>query len=88
MPTPTGGETIVERLERFRADLARVRATIARAENNGGQWAMGGMAVTEIAYERAVARAARLEAAIVALEARLSGSAARSGLAQLQTKMD
>lgn len=88
MPTPTGGETIGERLRRLRTELVTVRATITRQQTNGGTWAHGGTAVTEIAYERALDRQTRLTAEIGALEARLTGSAARPGVAQLATKLD
>lgn len=88
MPTPTGAETIGERLRRLRADLARVRETIARAETNGQANALGGVAITEIAYERAQTREQRLQAEITALEARLAGSRVRPGLAQLKTVLD
>ena len=87
MPTATGGETIGERLTRLRADLVRVRATIARAENNGQSNSMGGAAVTEIAYERALARERELTPQIAALEARLTGSGARPGIAVTVTRM-
>lgn len=88
MATATGGETINERLARLRASLARVRDTIARAENNGASNNIGGAAVTEIAYERAIQRERQLVAEIGALEARLSGSAARPGIAIFQTRMN
>ena len=87
MPTATGGETIGERLNRLRADLARVRATIQRQETNGSQFNLGGTAVTQIAYERALQRERELTAEIAALESRLSGSAARPGIAVTQTRM-
>lgn len=88
MPTDTGGETIGERLKRLRAELSRVRETIARAENNGAANNLGGTAVTEIAYERALGRQRELQAAIEQLEVRLSGSTARPGLAQLHTRFE
>lgn len=88
MPTPTGGETIGERLKRLRCDLSRVRETIARAENNGAANNLGGQQVTEIAHERACARATALEADILTLERRLQGSTARSGIAQLVVKLE
>jgi hypothetical protein len=81
MPTVSGGETIGERLTRLRSDLARVRATIARHENNGSSWSMGGTAVTEIAYERAQAREKELAAEVRSLEARIAGG--RSSTAAL-----
>lgn len=87
MPTPTGGETIGERLNRLRAELARVRATIARAENNGAANDIAGARITEIAYERAQEREAKLVAQINALEARLTGSAARPGIGIFVTRM-
>lgn len=87
MPTASGAETIAERLTRLRADLARVRATRARAENNGQSFAAGGAAVTEIAYERLDTREAKLLSAIGALEARLDGSGSRPGLAVTVTRM-
>lgn len=89
MPSPiTGAETIGERLKRLRASLATVRATIERAQNNGQENNLGGQAVTEIAYERALARERELGAEIRGLEARLAGSAARPGLAQIQTRIE
>lgn len=88
MPTPTGAETIGERLKRLRTDLVRVRETLARAEHNGQANALGGTAITEIAYERARDRERELTAQIGGLEARLAGSRARPGLAVLQTKLD
>lgn len=87
MPTTTGAETIGERLTRLRADLARVRATIQRSETNGSQFTLGGTAVTQIAYERALERERALTAQIADLEARLAGSTARSGVAFTQTRM-
>lgn len=87
MPTPTGGETIDERLARLRASLARVRATIARAESNGASNSIGGSAVTEIGYERAIQREKQLTADIGILEARLSGSSARPGVGVTVTRM-
>lgn len=87
MPTSTGAETIGERLTRLRADLARVRATIQRSETNGSSFNIGGSAVTQIAYERALDRQRELTAEISTLEARLSGSAARPGIAHTQTRM-
>ena len=88
MPTPTGGETISERLKRLRTDLARVRETIARAENNGQANTFGGQQITEIAYERAQTRERTIAAEIAALEGRLAGSRTRNGIAQLQTSLD
>lgn len=88
MPTDTGGETIAERLKRLRSELTRVRETIARVENNGAANNLGGVAVTEIAYERALGRQRELEQAIGQLEARLGGSSVRPGLAQLHTRFD
>jgi hypothetical protein len=74
MPTATGSETIGERLDRLRVELTRVRATIERHETNGASFAIGGAAVTQVAYDRALARCARLEGQIRQLEARLAGS--------------
>lgn len=88
MPTDTGAETIGERLKRHRAELSRVRETIARAETNGAMNALGGVTVTEIAYERALGRQRDLEASIAGLEARLAGSTVRQGIAILQTKIE
>lgn len=88
MPTATGAETIAERLTRHRAALVRVRETIARHETNGQANNLGGVMVTEIAYDRALGRQRELEAALLTLEARLAGDATRSGLAQLQTRFD
>lgn len=81
MPTATGGETITERLTRLRAELARVRLVIERSENNGSSFNLGGTAVTQIAYERALDRERKLTADIATLDARLAGSPARPGLA-------
>lgn len=88
MPTSTGSETIGERLTRLRTELTRVRLTIERAETNGAAFNIGGTAVTEIAYDRAQGRRRELEREIATLEARLAGSGARPGVAQLQTKFD
>lgn len=88
MPTDTGGETIRERLVRLRASLARVRDTIARAESNGQSNDIGGTAVTEIAYERALRRERDLLAEIGGYEARLLGSPARAGIAVTRTVME
>lgn len=88
MPTESGSETIGERLRRYRADLSRVRETIARHETNGQASNLGGTMVTEIAYDRALGRARELEASIAALEARLAGNAARPGIALTATKFD
>jgi len=86
MPTAIGAETIGERLQRFRTEQTRVRATIARHENNGAQHNIGGAAfVTEIAYDRALKRDDALSSQIAALEARLTGSSARLGIAVTQT---
>lgn len=87
MPTDTGAETISERLSRLRTDLARVRATIARSETNGSDFRLGGTAVTQIAYDRAISRERELSSQISALEARLSGSPARPGFAVTRTTM-
>lgn len=88
MPTATGAETIRERLTRLRTELARVRGTIERSENNGSGFNIGGTQVTQIAYERALDRARVLESEISALEARLAGSAARRGLAVTKTVIE
>jgi uncharacterized protein involved in exopolysaccharide biosynthesis len=88
MPTPTGGETIAERLKRLNVELARVRATIGRAETNGQENSMGGTSVTEIAYERAEKREQKLVNDIAVLEGRLAGSTVQQGIAQLQTCME
>ena len=69
MPTPTGAEPINERLFRLRTDLVRVRASIARGENNGASSNTGGVGLTEIAYEHLVERERKLAADISALEA-------------------
>lgn len=69
MPTPTGAEPINELLFRLRTDLVRVRASIARGENNGASSNTGGVGLTEIAYERLVERERKLPADISALEA-------------------
>ena len=87
MPTATGAETIAERLTRLRAELARVRLTIARSETNGSDFRTGSTAVTQIAYERALGRERELKAGIATLEARLAGSPARPGVAYTQTRM-
>jgi hypothetical protein len=87
MPTETGGDTIGERLIRLRSALARTRATIERAENNGQANALGGTQVTEIAYDRALARERELVSEIAALEARLTGAVARRGIAVSRTVM-
>jgi len=89
MPGPLGEETIGERLQRLRTELVRVRATLARHENNGASHNIGGAAfVTEIAYEKAQIRQRKLEEQISALENRLNGTAARSGIAYTNTVMD
>jgi hypothetical protein len=88
MPTETGGETIGERLERLRASLANVRATISRSESNGAEARMGlGTHVTQVAYERAIEREKELEAAIARLERRLTGVNSSERVALLQTVM-
>lgn len=89
MPGPFGQETIGERLNRFRAELTRIRLTIARHENNGESHNIGGAtAITEIAYDRALKRQTQLEADIAALEARVTGSATRPGIAVTRTVFD
>jgi hypothetical protein len=87
MPTTTGGETINERLTRLRAELVRVRATIARSETNGGSFNIGGAAVTQIAYERAISRERDLNAQIAQLESRLTGSLGGLAMATAVTRM-
>ena len=84
MPTDNGGETIGERLARLRADLARVRQTIARAETNGQEVSHGlGIRITSIAYEQALQREQSLEESIRALEGRLAGASGnRTAVAQ------
>ena len=59
------------RLERLRAQLARVRQTIERAEDNGQAFNIGGSQVTQVAYERATERERMLEGQIRSLEAKL-----------------
>jgi len=86
MPTETGGETIDERLARLRAEQVAVRATIDRHHKNGQRFDIGGTSVTEIAYERAIRRERQLQADIIALEARLTGSLNRSGMTTLATR--
>lgn len=75
MPTNTGSETINERLERLRDALVRVRITIERAESNGQGHSLNGNQVTEIAYEKALARERQLQGEIEGLERRLSANA-------------
>jgi hypothetical protein len=88
MPTPTGAETIGERLTRKRAELAAARLVIDRAAKNGQSFNINGTAVTEMAIERAEERVRRLESEIRSLEARLAGGAARPGLALTRTRID
>lgn len=77
MPTPTGAETIGERLTRLRAELARVRQTLARQETNGADASMGlGIRITQIAYEHAERREQKLQDEIRQLEDRLAGAGA------------
>ena len=83
----TGGETIAERITRLRADLVRVRATIARSEDAGQQPSIGGVAVTEIAYERALKREASILQQLAELESRIGGGYNQTAIAQLQTVM-
>jgi len=85
MPTPVGAETIGERLTRLRAELTRVRLTIERHESNAQSFSMGGVSVTEIAYERALVRERQLESDILDLERRLTGSKANPHIAQTVT---
>lgn len=86
MPTESGGETTKERLKRLRTELARVRETIARAENNGISFNIGGSQVTQVAYERAISRERQLEQKIASLEARIEGRPS-SGRALIKSKM-
>ncbi len=91
MPTETGGDTISERLVKRRTELVRVEATIARMENNGASFAVGGgagTAVTEIAYERATSRKTKLDREILDLERRLGGGAGSPGFAVTKTRME
>lgn len=82
----TGGETIGERLTRLRNELARCREVIARAENNGGSFNMGGVSVTQVAYQSAQDRERRLMREIAALERRLTG-ATPPNVVQVVTRM-
>lgn len=87
MPTEQGGETIGERLDRLRADLARVRHTVARQENNGAEKAMGlGTRISEVAYQDALQREKDLAADIRRLEARLAGVSSSERVALLQSR--
>ena len=88
MPTPNGGETIGEALTRLRTELVRVRETIARHENNGQAFNGAGIAVTEIAYERATDRERSLKSEIAGFEARLAGVGGSSRMAQTQTRVE
>lgn len=88
MPTPTGSETIGERLTRFRDELTRVRETLARHESNGQSTNIGGTSITEIAYERAQSRETKLSRQIQALEARLTGKTSGGGAGQFVTRMN
>jgi len=86
MPTDQGGETIGERLDRKRAELSRVRATIARHETNGSEVRIGlGTQITQVAYEHALRREKDLAADIAALERRLAGATSAERLAILAT---
>jgi hypothetical protein len=71
MPTPEGGETIGERLDRYRTELVRARAVIENAESNGQSFNVNGTGVTQIAYEQAQGRIRELESKIANLEIRL-----------------
>jgi len=84
--TPTGGETIGERLARLRTEITRAREVIARVENNGASFNMGGVAITQAAYESAQVRERRLMLEISELERRLTG-AVSPRVAQIQTRM-
>jgi len=86
MPTPNGGETIKERRERLNIELARVRATIARVENNGSSFSMGGKTVTQAAYESALRREKSLQSELANLARRLGGGAPES-VGQTVTKI-
>lgn len=86
MPTLSGGETLGERLTRLRCELARVRETIERAENNGISFNIGGSQVTQVAYERAIKREKQLENQIATLEARVEGRSSPSR-ALIKSKM-
>jgi len=88
MPTTTGGETISERLTRLRIGLTRVQATIARSENNGSSFNIGGAQVSQVAYEHAIRREKTLESEIHRLEARLTGSRSTGRLAQTITQIN
>lgn len=86
MPTTSGGETRGEKLTRLRTELASVRATIERSHKNGQSFSMPGASVTQVAYERAIARERQLERQISSLEAVVEGRAA-GGRARLRSKM-
>lgn len=73
MPTATGAETIGDRLTRLRVDLARVRGTIERMENNGQSFGVNSSNVNQIAYERATQREKELSKQVRKLELRLAG---------------
>ena len=88
MPTPSGRETIGERLTRLSADLTRIRATRARAENNGQANNIAGHSITEIAHERMDGRETKLVSQIAALEGRLDGSGVRPGVAVTVTRFN
>lgn len=68
--------------------LSRVRETLSRSEENGQANNINGTQITEIAYERAVARERVLLRDIAALEARLTGSEARPGIAVTRTRFE
>lgn len=86
MPSPTGGETIGERLTRLRNDLTRCREVIARVENNGSSFNFSGVSVTQAAYESAINRERHLRYEIAALERRLTGAASQHA-AIIETRM-
>lgn len=88
MPTPTGAETIAERLERLRSELADARLVVQRVSRNGQSVSLGGAAVTEMSAERAAERITRLESQIRSLEARLAGGRAATGLAHTVTRIE
>lgn len=87
MPTASGAETNAEKLARLRTELTRVRALIARHETNAQSYNIGGTAVTEVAYERAIKREAQLEQQVALLEAKLDGITPRSILVRTVTVM-
>lgn len=85
MSWETGAETLIQRLDRLRGELVRVRLVIQRQEENGASWAVGGAQVSEIAYERALKRSRTLETEIAKLEQKMAGGAGK--FATLKTVM-